>query len=97
MRQLDPVSLGIMWDRMISITDEVMSALVRTSFSSNVRDSYDLSVLLFSANGMNASGFARTALAPTIATAGDEATLLMRLTMPSTFSGASGRFLVFAT
>jgi N-methylhydantoinase B len=48
---LDPVTLGIMWDRLISITDEVLSALVRTSFSSNVRDSYDLSCLLFSANG----------------------------------------------
>ena len=48
---LDPVALGIMWDRLISITDEVLSALVRTSFSSNVRDSYDLSCLLFSADG----------------------------------------------
>ena len=48
---IDPVSLGILWDRLISITDEVLSALVRTSFSSNVRDSYDLSVLLFSADG----------------------------------------------
>jgi N-methylhydantoinase B len=53
MKAIDPVSLGIMWDRLISITDEVLSALVRTSFSSNVRDSYDLSVLLFSANGMS--------------------------------------------
>ena len=53
MKTIDPVSLGIMWDRLISITDEVLSALVRTSFSSNVRDSYDLSVLLFSANGMS--------------------------------------------
>src|SRR5258706_4449137 len=50
---IDPVSLGIMWDRLISITDEVLSALVRTSFSSNVRDSYDLSCLLFSATGMS--------------------------------------------
>ncbi len=48
---IDPVTLGIMWDRLISITDEVLSALVRTSFSSNVRDSYDLSCLLFSADG----------------------------------------------
>jgi N-methylhydantoinase B len=51
MTAIDPVSLGIMWDRLISITDEVLSALVRTSFSSIVRDSYDLSVLLFSAQG----------------------------------------------
>jgi len=48
---IDPVTLGIMWDRLISITDEVLSALVRTSFSSNVRDSYDLSCLLPSFTG----------------------------------------------
>lgn len=47
----DPVSLGIMWDRLISITDECVSALVRTSFSAIVRESYDLSVVLFAPNG----------------------------------------------
>ncbi|HVQ76459.1 MAG TPA: hydantoinase B/oxoprolinase family protein [Candidatus Binatia bacterium] len=47
----DPVALGIMWDRLISICDEEQSALVRTSFSTIVRESYDLSVMLFSADG----------------------------------------------
>ncbi len=47
----DPVSLGIMWDRLVSITDECISALVRTSFSAIVRESYDLSVVLFAADG----------------------------------------------
>lgn len=47
----DPVSLGILWDRLVSITDECISALVRTSFSAIVRESYDLSVVLFAANG----------------------------------------------
>jgi N-methylhydantoinase B len=47
----DPVSLGIMWDRLISITDECVSALVRTSFSAIVRESYDLSVVLFAPSG----------------------------------------------
>ncbi len=46
---LDPVSLGIMWDRLISITDEIQRALVRTSFSTTVRESYDLSVVVFDA------------------------------------------------
>jgi N-methylhydantoinase B len=50
-RSFDPVSLGIMWDRLISITDECVSALVRTSFSAIVRESYDLSVVLFAPNG----------------------------------------------
>jgi len=47
----DPVSLGILWDRLISITDEIVSTLVRTSFSINVRESYDLSCVLFDADG----------------------------------------------
>jgi len=47
----DPVSLGILWDRLISITDEIVSTLIRTSFSINVRESYDLSCVLFDADG----------------------------------------------
>jgi hypothetical protein len=53
--------------------------------------------MLFNASGMKAPGFASTAPAPTIAIAGEEATFLMRATIESTFSGASGRFLVLAT
>ena len=41
----DAVSLAIMWDRLISVTDEIVSTLVRTSFSTIVRESYDLSVV----------------------------------------------------
>lgn len=51
MTTYDPVSLGILWDRLISITDEIVSTLVRTSFSINVRESYDLSCVLFDADG----------------------------------------------
>ena len=51
MKNLDAVTLGIVWDRLIAITNEVLSALVRTSFSTNVRESYDLSVMLFDARG----------------------------------------------
>jgi N-methylhydantoinase B len=51
MTEFDPVSLGIMWDRLISVTDEILIALVRTSFSTNVRESYDLSCILFDARG----------------------------------------------
>jgi N-methylhydantoinase B len=50
-KELDAVSLGIMWDRLIAITNEALSALVRTSFSTNVREAYDLSVMLFDARG----------------------------------------------
>lgn len=51
MNKLDPVSLGIYWDRLVSITDEILAALVRTSFSTNVRESYDLSCVIFDAEG----------------------------------------------
>jgi len=51
MTNFDPVSLGIMWDRLVSITDEILVALVNTSFSTNVRESYDLSVVLFDPTG----------------------------------------------
>lgn len=43
----DAVSLGIMWDRLIGIADEAFQSLVRSSFSTIVRESYDLSWLLF--------------------------------------------------
>ena len=47
MTGMDAVSLGIMWDRLIAVTNEIVESLVRTSFSTNVRESYDLSCLLF--------------------------------------------------
>jgi N-methylhydantoinase B len=50
-QSFDAVSLGIMWDRLVSIADEVVSTLVRTSFSLIVRENYDLSVVLLDAEG----------------------------------------------
>ncbi len=49
--QFDPVTLGILWDRLISISDEIVETLVRTSFSTIVREGYDLSVMLFDRTG----------------------------------------------
>jgi len=51
MTALDAVSLSIMWDRLIAITDEIVSTLVRTSFSTIVSESYDLTVVLMDADG----------------------------------------------
>lgn len=48
---VDPVNLGILWDRLISITNEIVQALVRTSFSSIARENYDLSCVLFDGKG----------------------------------------------
>ena len=51
MKSYDPITLGIQWDRLISIADEIVNALVRTSFSTNVRESYDLSCVVFDRHG----------------------------------------------
>ena len=49
--ELRPDRLGIQWDRLISIADEIINSLVRTSFSTNVRESYDLSCVVFDSRG----------------------------------------------
>ena len=47
----DPVSLKIMWDRLVSVTDEGLEAMVRASFSTTVRECYDLSVTVMDRHG----------------------------------------------
>lgn len=47
----DPVTLEILWSRLISIADESAAALVRTSFSTIVRESNDFATVLMDANG----------------------------------------------
>jgi N-methylhydantoinase B len=46
-RTLDPIDIAIGWDRLISIVDEGAAALIRSSFSTLVREGLDLSVMLF--------------------------------------------------
>lgn len=45
----DAVSLGIMWDRLVSLTDEIVTTLVRSSFSTIVYESYDLTCAVLDA------------------------------------------------
>ena len=40
-----------MWDRLVSLTDEIVSTLVRSSFSTIVYESYDLSCVVLDAEG----------------------------------------------
>ncbi|ORE96189.1 putative hydantoinase B/oxoprolinase family protein [Stappia sp. 22II-S9-Z10] len=47
MPAFDAVDLSILWERLVSITDEGATALIRTSFSTLVREGFDLSVLIF--------------------------------------------------
>ena len=49
--ELDPISLEILWNRLISIADESAAALLRTSFSTIVRESNDYATVLMDENG----------------------------------------------
>ncbi|MBI2203171.1 MAG: hydantoinase B/oxoprolinase family protein [Candidatus Rokubacteria bacterium] len=51
MSDFDPVTLEILWSRLIAITDESAAALVRTSFSTIVRESNDYATVLMNADG----------------------------------------------
>jgi N-methylhydantoinase B len=51
MKTLDPIDLGIAWDRLIAITDEVLQSIVHTAFSVGVREAWDLACVLFDAQG----------------------------------------------
>ena len=47
----DPVTLQVLWSRLIAVVDEAAATLVRTSFSTVVRESYDFSCVLTDADG----------------------------------------------
>ena len=48
---IDPIALEILWNRMISVVNEQAAALIRTAFTSVVRDSGDLSAGIFDPQG----------------------------------------------
>ncbi|WP_207541264.1 hydantoinase B/oxoprolinase family protein [Sabulicella rubraurantiaca] len=50
-RTFDSVLLELIWTRLISIVDEAAAALVRTSFSTIVRESHDFACVLTDARG----------------------------------------------
>jgi len=47
----DPVETEVFYNRLLSITDEVMTSLIRSSFSTNIKERRDASVALFDASG----------------------------------------------
>src|SRR5687768_3771444 len=48
---LDPITLEVMWNRLIAVVNEQAAALMRTSFTTIVRESGDLSAGVFDARG----------------------------------------------
>jgi N-methylhydantoinase B len=50
-QRFDPFLLEILWNRLVAIVDEAAATLVRTSFSTVVRESYDFSCVLTDPRG----------------------------------------------
>lgn len=48
---MDPISLEVMWQRLVSIADEIDTATIRTSFSTIVGESHDFGCVLMDADG----------------------------------------------
>ncbi|MFY0611357.1 MAG: hydantoinase B/oxoprolinase family protein [Hyphomicrobiaceae bacterium] len=49
--QLDPVTLTMWWNKLVTIVDEAQATLLRTAFSRIVTDAWDFSCALFDAKG----------------------------------------------
>jgi N-methylhydantoinase B len=48
---IDPVSLEILWSRLIAVSEEQAAMVLRTAFSSIVRESYDFTCVLLTPEG----------------------------------------------
>ena len=48
---IDPITLEVLWNRLISVVNEQATALMRTSFTTVVRESGDLSAGVFDTRG----------------------------------------------
>src|SRR6478672_5577768 len=48
---LDPIALEVLWSRLLSVTNEQQAALMRTAFSTVVRESQDLACGVFDTRG----------------------------------------------
>jgi N-methylhydantoinase B/oxoprolinase/acetone carboxylase alpha subunit len=48
---IDPITLEVLWNRLIAVVNEQATALMRTSFTTVVRESGDLSAGVFDRRG----------------------------------------------
>src|SRR5579864_3562214 len=51
MTTIDPIALEVLWSRLLSVTNEQQAALMRTAFSTVVRESQDLACGVFDTHG----------------------------------------------
>src|SRR6266496_3612161 len=50
--RLDPVTTSILWSRLLALVDEAAATLIRTSFSTIVREVHDMTQLLTDDRGL---------------------------------------------
>ncbi|MHA1554293.1 MAG: hydantoinase B/oxoprolinase family protein [Alphaproteobacteria bacterium] len=50
-RQFDPITFQVLWSRAINIADEMATTLVKTAFSTVVRDNHDFAVAIYDEAG----------------------------------------------
>ncbi|MGA8821592.1 MAG: hydantoinase B/oxoprolinase family protein, partial [Pseudolabrys sp.] len=50
-KAIDPVTLEVVWNRLLSVANEQQDALIRTAFSTIVRESQDLACGIFDTRG----------------------------------------------
>jgi N-methylhydantoinase B/oxoprolinase/acetone carboxylase alpha subunit len=50
-KAIDPVTLEVIWNRLLSVANEQQDALIRTAFSTIVRESQDLACGMFDTHG----------------------------------------------
>ena len=48
---IDPIALEVLWNRLLSVVNEQQAALMRTAFSTVVRESQDLACGVFDTRG----------------------------------------------
>src|SRR5210317_118565 len=50
-REFDPITLEILWKRLVSIVDESDASVIRTAFSSLLRDAHDYTCMFTDSRG----------------------------------------------
>ena len=50
-RILDPIAMEVFSNRLLSITEDMSNTLIRSSFSTNIKERRDCSVALFDGRG----------------------------------------------
>ena len=52
---IDPITLEVLWSRLIAIAEEAAREIVRTAFSTTVRESHMFAIVLLNTRGYDTS------------------------------------------